>query len=86
MRLTHPSNAICAVVCVLCLRFCNAIMRLGFLRSEFANPQPQNTCMNVTGISSGKKSCGSYAEVKGENADFAESAQIKMCYQESVIL
>lgn len=53
------------------------------MHSEFANPQPQTTCMNVTGISNGKISCGSYAEVKGKNTDFAESAQIKMCYQES---
>lgn len=39
--------------------------------------------MNVTGISNGKISCGSYAKVKGENMDFVESAQINMCYQES---
>lgn len=56
------------------------------MHSEFANPQPQTTCMNVIGISNGKISYGSYAEVKGENMDFAESAQIKMCYQESAIL
>lgn len=37
----------------------------------------------MTGVSNGKISCGSYAKVKGENTDFAESARIKMCYQES---
>lgn len=80
--------------CNLCLKFYNMIMRLTFvfhrtsgrfrsLHSEYANPQPHNTCMNVTGISNGKISCLSYAEVKDGNTDFAESAQIKKCYQES---
>lgn len=31
MRLTHPSNAICVVVCVLCLRFCHMIIHLTFV-------------------------------------------------------